>query len=161
MQNEDFIDELGFIGFTARVKRISDIIVYSARDHYKKRAIGIEPNWHLIFLLLKKEQELTVTQIASILKMSHPGVIKIVSAMKQRGFLTSVTDEMDGRKQYISLSEYAIEQLPQFEEEWRKIEIVIKQFVDKELLTSLALLEQKLVDHSFEERYDNISQEDL
>ena len=150
---EDFLKSLGYIGFTARIKRISDILIYSAREHYKNINIGIEPNWHLIFLLLKKEEQLTVTEIANRLQFSHPAVIKIVKKMKERGYLERFTDSKDSRKQCIRLSKKAIQELPIFEAEWQNIKVVINELVDDDFLIQLNQLEQKLNDKSFTERY--------
>lgn len=154
---EDFLLELGHIGFTARIKRISDLLIYSAREHYKSINIGIEPNWHLIFLLLKKEDQLTVTEIAHRLQFSHPAVIKIVKKMKESGYLESITDTQDSRKRFIRLSKYAIQKLPVFETEWENIQIVIKELVDDDFLMRVNLLEQKLNDKSFIERYKELN----
>ena len=74
---DDFLQELVFVGFTARMKRISDSLMYDARKIYEDLDIGIEPNWHLIFLLLKKEEQLTVTEIAQKLGFSHPVVMYV------------------------------------------------------------------------------------
>ncbi|WP_430965540.1 GNAT family N-acetyltransferase [Spongiimicrobium sp. 2-473A-2-J] len=150
---EDFLDDLGDLGFTARFKRISDTLVYSAREHYKQINIGIEPNWHLIFLLLKKEGQLTVTDISQRLRFSHPAVIKITKQMKQGGYLESLVDPKDRRKQFLSLSKKALRELPGFEEEWANILGVIRGFVDDALLQGLYRLEQNLNEKSFTSRY--------
>ncbi|WP_411029072.1 MarR family winged helix-turn-helix transcriptional regulator [Spongiimicrobium sp. 3-5] len=152
MEN-DFLNGLGFIGFTARIKRISDTLMYSAIEHYKNIDIGIEPNWHLVFLLLKQERKLTVTAIAEQLQFSHPGVIKIVNKMKEAGYLTSITDTQDARKQLIQLSDKALKELPKFEKEWNNIQLIIKEFVDLDMLYKLNGLEKDLKDISFVERY--------
>lgn len=150
---EDFLDGLGHLGFTARFKRISDTLVYSAREHYKRINIGIEPNWHLIFLLLKKEEQLTVTDISQRLGFSHPAVIKITKGMKDRGYIESSVGPKDQRKQFLRLSEKALRELPGFEKEWANILKVIEEFVDDELLQTLHRLEQQLNEKSFTSRY--------
>ncbi|NER13577.1 GNAT family N-acetyltransferase [Leptobacterium flavescens] len=149
----DFINELGHIGFTARMKRISDLLLYSAIDHYKQSGLGIEPNWHLIFLILKEEKALTVTEIAARLRFSHPAIIKIVRKMEEEGFLERSTDASDSRKQLISLSKKAIRKMPVFEKEWSDIEIVIKELISDDFLADLDRLEQKLGEKNFSERY--------
>ena len=154
----DFLKGLGYVGFTARIKRISDLLIYSAREHYNSINIGIEPNWHLIFLLLKEEEQLTVTEIANRLQFSHPAIIKIVKKMKEKGYLERFTDSKDSRKQCIRLSGKAIHELPKFEAEWQNIQLVIRGLVDDDFLERLNQLDQKLKDKSFQERYkDQIS----
>lgn len=155
--NQDYIASLDYIGFTARIKRLSDLLIYSARAHYKTIDIGIEPNWHLIFLILKDKKQLTITDIAQHLRLSHPAVIKIISKMKTSGYIKSTAGLLDQRKQYISLSNKALKDLPRFESEWRKIEAVIKALIDKDFLEKLTEIEHKLETNSFIERYHTLN----
>lgn len=150
---EDFLKELEFVGFTARIKRISDSLMYDARKVYEDLGIGIEPNWHLIFLLLKKENQLTVTQIAQKLQFSHPAIIKITKKMKEKGYLVRITDANDSRKQLLQLSEKGLKELPLFEKEWDKIERIIKEFVDQDFLDKLQGIEEKLNESGLFDRY--------
>ena len=149
----DFLIKLKTAGYTARIKRISDSIMYDSRKVYAAINLDIEPNWHLIFLLLKQEKELTVTQIAQALGFSHPAIIKIVNKMKSRGYLISSPDNKDSRKQLIRLSKKAIKVLPEFEKEWEKMKKVLDTIIDEELATLLDKLESKLQQKSLFEAY--------
>lgn len=151
---EDFLQQIESLGFTARLKRLSDILVYSAREHYKNIDLDIDPNWHLVFLLLKENGQLTVTEIASKLGFSHPGVIKIVKKMKESYYLESITDKKDSRKQQLQLSEKALNNLPKFEKEWSNIQQVIEEVIDEEFYENLARIENRLKEASFIERYN-------
>ena len=51
---EDFLIEMDYAGLTARLKRLSDAFVYSTKEFYKSIDLDIEPNWHMIFLILQK-----------------------------------------------------------------------------------------------------------
>lgn len=144
----DFLQKLEFVGFTARMKRISDSLMYDARRIYDDLDIGIEPNWHLIFLLLKKEKQLTVTQVAQELGFSHPAIIKITKKMENKGFIERIPDSSDSRKQLLQLTSKSKSELPRFEEEWSKIEQVIKDIVDHDFLEKLSEIETKLQNNS-------------
>lgn len=150
---KDFLAELNHIGFTARIKRLSDSLLYSSIKHYKNIELDVEPNWHLILLLLKKEHQLTVTDFAHHLQFSHPAIVKIVKKMKERGYLRSATNTNDTRKQFLQLSDKAIKELPKFEIEWNRIQTIVKEFVDDDFLQKLGQVEQKLNDMNFSERY--------
>jgi len=152
IQEKDFLQELAAFGFTARIKRISDALMYDAKKVYEFADLEIEPNWHLIFLLLQKEGQLSVTEISRKLGFSHPAIIKITKKMKLKEYLESATDSNDSRKQLLSLSEKSKNILPAFEEKWKKIEEVMEEFVDGEFLARLAEIEQKLDDKSLFER---------
>lgn len=114
----DFLREIGFAGLNSRIKRLSDELLYSTRDYYKNAGLDIEPNWHLIFLLLEKHSSLTITEISQELKMSHPACVKIINQMKKKGYIDTMPDARDSRKQLLELSEKSKTQLPTFHKHW-------------------------------------------
>ncbi|WP_420322963.1 GNAT family N-acetyltransferase [Flagellimonas sp.] len=115
----------------------------------------MEPNWHVIFLLLKEKNKLSVTEIANFLGFSHPAIIKITQKMKEEGYLETHKDSQDGRKTLIQISNKGRELLPAFEKEWLRIRQVLQEFVDDDFLQKLTDLEQKLHTQSFADRYQN------
>nr|WP_299485852.1 helix-turn-helix domain-containing GNAT family N-acetyltransferase [uncultured Allomuricauda sp.] len=151
----DFLPGLKHLGFTARIKRLNEKIVSSTFGHYSNLKIKLEPNWHVIFLLLKEKGELTVTEIANALGFSHPAIIKITRKMKDEGYLETYKDLLDGRKTLIKISNKGEKALPDFEKEWLKIQEVLQEFVDEDFLQKLTVLEQKLNEQSFAARYQN------
>ena len=117
--SNDFLYEMGYPGITARLKRLNDLFVVQTKQFYKEFDIDIEPNWHMIFVLLEKEEKLSITEIADFLQISHPGVIKLVKKMKKNGYLKSQQDPNDSRKHLLMLSDKAIENLPKFHFYWK------------------------------------------
>ena len=115
----DFINELGYLALATRLKRISDAMVHSGRQMYKELKMDIEPNWFLVFKLLQKFDGLTVTEMAKKLHFSHPSVITLVGKMESKGYISSANHIDDSRKRVYSLSEKALEQLPEFEKIWQ------------------------------------------
>lgn len=152
--NNDFLTDLGHLGFTARIKRLNEKIVSSTVEHYSNLSLGIEPNWHVIFMLLAKKGKLTVTEIAGILGFSHPAIIKMTRKMKEQGYLDTFKSPQDGRKTFIRLSEKGMAALPLFEKEWFRIREVLQELVADDLLKGLAELEQKFDEIGFKKRYE-------
>lgn len=151
---DDYLKKIEFLGFTARLKRLSDSLVYDAKAVYKELNIEIEPNWHLIILLLAEEKKLSVTEISKRLGFSHPAIIKITKKMKEKGFLNSTTDVLDSRKQLLSLSKKTTEELPILEKYWEVGKNTIQEILedDSEILQHLSQIEQKLNIKSYKER---------
>ncbi|MEX0363127.1 MAG: GNAT family N-acetyltransferase [Allomuricauda sp.] len=149
----DFLQELKHLGFTARIKRLNESIVASTVDHYSSLNLALEPNWHVIFLLLKQRDTLTVTEMAQTLGFSHPAMIKTTRKMKEQGYLEYQKDALDQRKTLIQLSKKGKRLLPKFEKEWNRIQQVLQEVVDDALLNKLDTLEQNLKESSFSERY--------
>lgn len=148
----DYLKEIEYAGVTARLKRISDTLMHDARRVYEYLNLSIEPNWHLVFLLLKKEKQLSVTEISTKLKFSHPAIITIIRKMKKEGYIISSTDSKDSRRQIIQLSQKAMEELPKLEDEWDEIQLVVSQIFNSEFLAELSVVEAKIEAASMLER---------
>lgn len=127
----DFLIEIGLAGINSRIKRLSDELLYSTRDYYKSVNLDIEPNWHLIFLILEKHESLTITEISQELRMSHPACIKIVNKMKKKDYINTKVDKTDSRKQLLELSEKAKEKLPDFHKHWDACIKTTKELLEK------------------------------
>lgn len=151
--DNDFLRILKHKGFTARIKRLSDSMFYDSKRYFSNYHLDLEPNWHMVFLLLKAEKELTVTEIAKRVKFSHPAIIKITKKMKEKGYLESLPDASDNRKILLRLSKKGLKQLPIFEEQWEKVDRVLKEVVDEDFLAKLAEIEDKLNTLSISERF--------
>lgn len=149
----DFLAELEFTGFTSRIKRLSDDILYSTRDYYKSVDLDIEPNWHLIFLLLE-EKSRTLTEISEELRISHPACVKIVNKMKTLEYIKSRPDEEDSRKQILELTEKSRAKLPVFHQHWNAcIETIHEITVDcSNILEELAKIEHRLAEGNYKIR---------
>ena len=150
----DFVNELGYLGLAVRLKRLSDAMVHSGRQMYKELGLDIEPNWFLIFLLLKKYEKLSVTEIATKLHFSHPSVITMVGKMEKAGYLHSSLDKTDSRKKHFTLSLKAEENLPRLEEIWEAgIQGVKNLFpADSTFMDQLEKLEVQYSQKDFKER---------
>ncbi|MEM9856459.1 MAG: MarR family winged helix-turn-helix transcriptional regulator [Bacteroidota bacterium] len=148
---QDFIEELAHIGLTARLKRLSDRLKSEAKAIYRFLELEIEPNWHLIFLLLK-DRSLSVTEIAKQIGFSHPAVIKITSGMKEKGYLVSRSDMNDSRRKILSLTQKSHDLLPEYQKHWTDIKNIIQTCATEEFLSSIKHLEEKLAQKSMVER---------
>lgn len=159
---KDFLTEIEFAGLTSRIKRLSDDILYSTRDYYKTIGLDIEPNWHLIFLLLEKNNSLTITEIAQELRMSHPACVKIINKMKKKDYVITKTDENDSRKQLLKLSDKSKKQLPEFHKHWDACIKTIQEFVQDSphFSEELSAFEAKVNEKSYKERsLENLKKE--
>lgn len=151
----DFIKELGYKALDSRLKRISDRMSHDVRKFYKEFGFDVEPNWYLVFMLLQKKGEISITDIAEPLGYSHPSVVVIVKKMAEKGYLSIQKDSEDKRKQMISLSSKAVEILPQLEQIWDSCEKAILKLLaeDLSILSYLDAVDQELKEESFHIRF--------
>ena len=157
--DDDFLAGLGYNGVTARLKRLSDAFLYQTKEFYTQQAAGIEPNWHMIFVLLEEHEQMTVTEMAGRLGLSHPALVKLTKKMKRKGYLTSVRDKADKRQNYLRLSDRAREELPVLHRYWSASEEALADLMNnsRELLDQLAIVEKNLAERDFSQRVtDNL-----
>lgn len=154
---EDFLTTLQIEGFTSRIKRLSDLLLYATRDLYKTEGLDIEPNWNLIFRLLQEYETLTVTEMSERLQLSHPAVIKIVKKMKKNGYIEAVSDREDKRKQLLKLTPKAKRQAESIEALWDAQNQVLEQLLSESpnLLKELGYIEKKLNEQDYKQRVRN------
>jgi DNA-binding MarR family transcriptional regulator len=150
---KDFALELGCLGFTMRLKRISDAMMQDGKRMYKQLDIDIEPNWYIIFRLLKKEGEMTVTEIADRIQLAHTSVITLTNKMIKADYITSTPCHIDTRRRYLDLSQKAVKKLPELEQIWDAGEkAVIEALAGTEVMSALSLIEERFNEKGFRER---------
>lgn len=150
---DDFLQELGSVAVTARIKRISDALLHDGRRMYRDLGMDIEPNWFVVFKLLERRGPMTVTEIAEAIKMSHPSVISIVNKMIKEDYLTETRCEDDSRKRILSLSEKAIRTLPDLDKVWDAGTAGFKRMLSEtDILSTLDILEERLDEKGFRAR---------
>jgi DNA-binding MarR family transcriptional regulator len=150
---KDFTQELGCLGFTMRLKRLSDALIHDGRKMYKSLGLDIEPNWYVVFRLLKKNDEMSVTEIADSIQLSHPSVITLTNKMMKAGYLTSKTCEQDSRRRVLGLTQKSIDIMPQLEAIWNAGERgVIEALQNTNAMQVLAILEERFADKGFKDR---------
>ena len=154
---EDFIKDLGYKALDTRFKRISDRMGHDIRKVYKKFDIDIEPNWYLVFMILKAHQKLSIAEIAEKLNYAHPSVVVIIQKMKAKGYVITESDRIDKRKQLISLTEKSMVLLPKLEKLWHSCENSILALLNEDLsiLAHLDTIDNALKTTSFYERSTN------
>ncbi|MEQ8472220.1 MAG: helix-turn-helix domain-containing protein [Marinoscillum sp.] len=150
---EDFAKELGCLGFTMRLKRISDALMHDGKKMYKQLGLDIEPNWYVIFRLLKREGKLSVMEISERVGMAHPSIITLTNKMIKAGYLISAQCMDDSRRRLLGLSEKAIDKMPEFENIWNAGEQgVIDAIAGTEIMNALTLIEERFGTKGFRER---------
>ena len=154
---KDFLKELEYLGITARLKRMSDSLSYNIKELYKMKDIDIEPSWHLVFLILKKHKTITMTEIADAFHISQPGITKMITKMKKKGYINIRTNGNDNRKKQVELSQKGLKELPKFEKIWNAGQQSIKDMLEanKEFLISLEKFEKQIKYKNFKDRTIN------
>ena len=111
------------------------------------------PNWFIIFKLLQKEEELSVTQIADRIKIAHTSVISLTNKMIKADYLISTPCHIDTRRRYLTLSPKAKEKLPLFEQIWEAGELAVMQALEgTRVMEAMAKIEERFSERGFKDR---------
>ncbi|MCW3466994.1 MarR family winged helix-turn-helix transcriptional regulator [Chitinophaga nivalis] len=151
----DLIKQLGYKAFDSRLKRISDHIAHNVKKLYKEIDLDVEPNWYLIFMLLKEHDHLSIANIAERIGYAHTSVFITVTKMSERGYVRLSTDKTDKRKQLVSLTTKATKSLPMLEQIWASCEAAILQILEDDLgiFSYLDKVDSNLEKTSFHQRF--------
>lgn len=152
---DDFIKALGYKALDSRLRRISEAMARDIKHLYKELQIDVEPNWYLVFMLLRGHECLSIADIAERLRYAHPSVVVIVQKMQEKGYVDARSDPGDKRKKLIALTEKAVQMLPELERIWDSCENAILQIIDNDpaVLGYLDRLENRLDATSFYARF--------
>lgn len=151
----DFLDQLGLLGVTARLKRASDALSEDIKTYYASVGVDLEPSWHLVLLYLRGEEGATMTELAESLQLSAPATTKMVRRMSARGYVDVTEDPDDRRKKRLRLSARARARFAEFERIWGGGRSAVEELLGREataLLRALSRLEARQRAEGFAER---------
>ena len=154
---QDLVQELGYANLDTRLKRISDKMSHSLRAMYRTMQLDTEPNWYLVFWILKEHPNSSVTEIALRLRFTHQSVVNMTNKMVQKGYLNTKKDPTDKRKTIFELTMKAKAKFPLFTEIWEVGKTVTLELLNKnlEIMEHLEILERNLEAASFGQRITN------
>jgi DNA-binding MarR family transcriptional regulator len=101
----DFIKELGYLAIASRMKRLTDRFMRGGSQVYKSLGIDFEPRWFTVFYLIyTQDSPLSISEIASALKMTHPAIIQTTQMLIKKGLIKSFRDSKDRRIRRLAIT---------------------------------------------------------
>lgn len=151
---DDFLKEIKYLGITARIKRLNDALSYNIKDLYRSQNLDIEPSWHLILLLLKKNKQLSLVELSKQMQISQPAVTKIIKKMLDKGYVKQSISSTDNRVKIIELTRKSHTAFPIWEKVWDAgQQAIANMLADNEaFFTALAEFEKQQVEDPFSDR---------
>ncbi len=155
-----YIDQLGTLGFGSRLKRVSERIMASAILVYKNLGINFEAHWFPVFHLLSKTgKPMSVTEIAHLMKYSHPAVIKITNAMIKANLLKSKDSTQDSRKRLLTVTYKGKILFQELEPIWERFYNITQELfeeIDTDMISLLDKLEAALDKKEIHQRFKEL-----
>lgn len=109
--DRDFIEEQGLPFLAHLLRRLYDDFVRAIAEWYPEVGIQAPPRTHSTMLALGKRGPMALTEIAELLRQSHPLVLTWVRQLKELGFIEARGDPNDGRRTILRLTEAGRQEL--------------------------------------------------
>lgn len=145
----NFYQKTGELIIGSRLKRLSEKFLMEIAKIYDSLDIDFEISWFPIFFLLNENKELTVTEIAREMEITHSAVSQLITAMQKRGLVELNNPDNDKRKKIVSLTKDGHKLLKKVKPVWESIKRIYQKFLSEGqyssyFLSSLSEIEDKL-----------------
>ncbi|EHQ29420.1 bifunctional helix-turn-helix transcriptional regulator/GNAT family N-acetyltransferase [Mucilaginibacter paludis] len=164
----NIIDKLEELAIGARMRRLYDIFAKDVALIYKDQQLDFEPKYFTLYYLISERQEVSVTEIAEELNLTHPGVIHLAGELEQLGFIESFKLSGDSRKRMLRLSAQGRQSLPKFTDVWNKIAGLNQSLFNSQqynLLSAVketeAMLEEKTYYQRFQAMFSPVADDQI
>ncbi len=155
----NFYQDLGFLVFGSRLKRLGDTFINDINKVYKDHKIGFDASWFPVFYILSQKKEVSIKEIADDLKVSHSAISQLTSSLQQKGFIKSVVSKKDARNKAITFTAKGEKLLQKIRPVWIALEKAMNELVEesassKKILKALTAVETGLHTKDLFERID-------
>ena len=143
----DFIRQLGPLALGSRLKNLSDLLMKEMSAIYRQLGVEFEPRWFTIFQVILQQDNVAVTEIADVLRLTHPAVVQVVNILERKGLVATRQDPQDRRRRLVTLTEKGRSQGNQLKPLWEDVRQATQKLLsetDPSLLPALDSLEQAL-----------------
>jgi DNA-binding MarR family transcriptional regulator len=155
----NFYQDLGFLVFGSRLKRLGDTFINDVNRIYKDNRIDFDASWFPVFYILSKKKEISIKEIADDLKVSHSAISQLISSLQNKGLIKSVVSKKDARHRVITFTAKGEKLLQKIQPVWNALEKAMNELAEesahsKKILKSLTGLESGIKEKSLFERID-------
>ena len=120
---------LGYLVLGSRLRRLSESFLAEINRAYQNEGIDFDASWFPVFYLLSKNGSLSIKELSEQTEVSHPAASQLITNLKNRKLVTSVTSAEDGRKQQVQLTAEGRALLAQITPVWDAITAAMNELV--------------------------------
>ena len=157
---DDFVESLGSAFFAHRLRRLSEALVEGCGAWMPRVGVTSPPKAASTLLLLRAKGPLSVTQIATHLRLSHPLIINLTRELETRDLVRIDQDLLDRRRRPVSLTDAGVVQADRIAEVNRLMSRTYARLFDDagvDALGAIAALEQALLMTPLSQRLDDVA----
>ena len=154
----NFYQDLGFLVFGSRLKRLGDVFIKDVTRIYKEHKIQFDASWFHVFYILSQKKEVSIKEISAALKVSHSAISQLISSLQQKGLIKSVVSKKDARHKVITFTAKGEKLLQKIQPVWNALEKAMNELAEesgsssKKILKALTGIESGLKQKAFFER---------
>lgn len=156
----NFYQDLGFLVFGSRLKRLGDAFIKDVNRIYKNHKIQFDASWFPVFCILSQKNEVSIKEISTSLKVSHSAISQLVSSLQEKGLIKSVVSKKDARNKHITFTAKGEKLLLKIQPVWQALEKAMNELAEesgsssKKILKALTGIESGLKQKSFFDRIE-------
>ncbi len=156
----NFYQQLGYLVFGSRLKRLGDTFLNDVNSIYKKHKIPFDASWFPVFYILSQKKEVSIKEISDELNISHSAVSQLVSGLQQKGLIKSVTSNKDARHKAVTFTAKGRKLLQKILPLWKALQKAMEELAcegacSKKILAGLSEMEKNINRKSLPERIEN------
>ena len=147
----DLMHECGAMVFASRLRRLGDRLKAEATKLYRANGIEFNDSWFLVAFVLSNRQDISVTEIAASLGISHAAVSQMASAMERKGLLVGRPDQRDRRRTLLCLTKEGRSAVKALQPIWNAVGDCTNEMIasmDRDLLSVITNFEEQLEQRS-------------
>jgi DNA-binding MarR family transcriptional regulator len=155
----NFYQQLGFLVFGSRLKRLGDTFINDVNHVYKNQKIDFDASWFPVFYILSQKKEVSIKEISDDLNVSHSAISQLVSNLQQKGLIKSVISKKDARHKTITFTAKGEKLLQKIKPVWNALQKAMEELTaensqSKKILSALAGIEESVQQKNLFERID-------
>lgn len=112
MINDNIVRTLGPAFLPHMLRRLSDLLVDGGMEWARRKPALPPLRTHSTMFALEQHGELSVTELATLLRQSHPLALQWVTALEKLGLVGRHRDPTDARRTMLRLTEEGIASMP-------------------------------------------------
>lgn len=156
----NFYQQLGFLVFGSRLRRLSESFLSDVNNIYKAHNIPFDASWFPVFYILSVEGEVSIRQISNQLGITHSAASQMVSNLQEKGYIKSTVSKKDARHKVVASTPKGQKLLQKIQPVWAALQKAMLELgggaaESEKMLNALTQLESRLDQKSLFERIEN------
>ncbi len=156
----NFYQQLGFLVFGSRLRRLSESFLSDVNDIYKAHKIPFDAAWFPVFYILSQEGEVSIRQISNQLGISHSAASQMVSNLQEKGYIKSSVSKKDARHKVVAFTPKGQKLLQKIQPVWAALQTAMRELgggeeESQKLLYALTQVEERMEKKTLFERIED------